>query len=151
MDCCASATAPAQLRLLALELLDVASQLQHARSPFIAALEEVGDVLQVLFHQLESRVDRRALRLRSRDLLLELLDPLADDADRAVIGAPAGQEQPALRLQSFDHQLYAVLIGEVSGELDCAEVLLFGAQPGEFSLHRDKLAGQVARAAHPPA
>ena len=36
-----------------------------------------------------------------------------------------------------------MLIGEVSGELDCAEVLLFGAQPGEFSLHRDKLAGKL--------
>ena len=143
MDCCGLGDHAAQLRLLPPELLYTASQLQHAWAPFIATLVQIGDVLQVLFHQLESRVDRRALRLRSRDLLPELLDPPADDPDRAVIGAPSGQEQPALRFQSFGDQLHATLIGEAAGELDRPEVLLFGAQPGEFSFYGDELAGQL--------
>ena len=129
------------MRLLAPELLDVALQLQHARPPLVASIVEVRDAL-ILFHQLEPLFDRGGLRLRRRDLFVELLNALANDADGAVVGAPAGCAK----------SLRCVSRASATNSSRCSLSSMGSRPPGgpavrraasQPRLDRDKLAGQL--------
>ena len=74
----------------------------------------------------------------------ELLDALADDGRRAVVGPPASVEELALGLQRLVDDLLAPSGGKACRDLERTAILLLGSQPHQPCLDGRLLAGQLA-------
>ena len=106
----------AQLALAALEVGHGALELEQARAPLEALLEQLGDVGALFLEQRQAARRGGELRVVCRDILVELVDALLQDRLGAFMGAPARLEQLGLRRKGFRHDRVVALRQQLGRE-----------------------------------